>query len=107
MSKTPPIDDGIILRGRVRRNAELSQAELNCVHSCVFTRFGLDTATRREQDQFRSLFPKEVEAWAKASISNGDIVHATDSVEEDRLDRRDATFVRVRKFSCRGQIPWS
>jgi len=50
-----------------------------------------------ERERFRRLFPKEVETWSKVTISNGDKVHAADSAEEDLLDHRDATFVRVRK----------
>jgi len=54
--------------------------------------------TNKQQERFRATFPKEVEVWAKVTVSNGDKVHAADSVDEDLLDRRDATFVWVIKF---------
>jgi hypothetical protein len=86
------------LHGRVRHKVKLLQAELNCIYSCLFTRYGLDAGTDDQQERFRTHFPKEVEAWAKVTISNGDKVHAADSADEDLLDSRDATFVRVRKL---------
>jgi hypothetical protein len=92
------VDKGITLHSRVGHKIKLSQAELNRVYSCLFTRYGLNTGTDEQQERFRTRFPKEVEAWAKVTISNGDKVHAADSVDEDLLDRRDATFVRVRKL---------
>jgi hypothetical protein len=64
----------------------------------LFTRYGLDTGTEWQQEHFQSLFPKEVEVWAKATISNGDKVHAAALVEEDLQGHRDATFVRVSKL---------
>jgi len=94
---TPFIDRGIILHGRVGHKITQSQAILNCIYSCLFTRYGLDTGTEEGQERFRTLFPKEVEVWAKATVSNGDKVHTADSVEEGLLGRRDATFIRVRK----------
>ena len=39
-----------------------------------------------------------MEVWAKVTVSNGDKVHAADLVDEDLLDRWDATFVQVIKF---------
>lgn len=54
--------------------------------------------TDEQRERFRSLFPKEVEVWTKATVSNGDKVHAAAFVEEDSQDRRDATFVRVSKI---------
>ena len=91
-------DEGITLRSRVGQKIKLSQAVLSCIYSCLFTQYGLDTGTEEEQERFRILFPKEVEVWAKATVSNGDKVHAADSIDEDLPDRRDATFVRVRMF---------
>ena len=41
------------------------------------------TGTEEQQQQFRTLFPKEVEVWGKATVSNGDKVHAADSIDED------------------------
>lgn len=91
-------DEGIILYSRVGRKAKQTQTVLGCIYSCLFTRYGLDTGTEKERERFRTLFPKELEVWAKATVSNGDKVHAADSVDEDLPDRRDATFVRVRKL---------
>ena len=54
--------------------------------------------TDGQRGQFRALFPKEVETWAKVTISNGDKIHAADTVEEDLPDHQDATFVQVRKL---------
>jgi len=73
--------------GAIANFAISTQAELNCVHSCLFTRFGLDVETRGEQEHFRRLFPKGVEVWSKVTVSNGDKVHAADSAKEDLLDR--------------------
>ncbi|KAF9792305.1 hypothetical protein BJ322DRAFT_1016127 [Thelephora terrestris] len=85
---------GITLHGRIRHKIKLSQPTRNSVYSCLFTRYGLDTGTEWQQEHFQSLFPKEVEVWAKATISNADKVHAAALVEEDLQDHRDATFVR-------------
>ena len=91
-------DEGITLRSCVGQKIKLLQAVLSCIYSCLFTQYGLDTGTEEEQERFWILFPKEVEVWAKATISNSDKVHAVDSVDEDLPDRRDATFVQVRMF---------
>lgn len=92
-------DEGIILHGRVGSKIRQVQAVLDCMYSCLFTRYGLDTGTAEEQDGFCTLFPKEVEVWTKVTVSNGDKIHAADSIDEDLPDRRDATFVRVSKLS--------
>lgn len=95
----PFSDEGINLHGRVGCDVRQTQAVLDCIYSCLFTQYGLDTGTEEQQQQFRTLFPKEVEVWGKVTVSNGDKVHAADSINEDLPDRRDATFVRVRKLN--------
>ena len=54
-------DKGIILHGQVGDRIKPVQAVLDCIYSCLFTRYGLDIGTEEEQKRFRTLFPKEVE----------------------------------------------
>ena len=83
----PFSDEGINLHGRVGCDVRQTQAVLDCIYSCLFTQYGLDTGTEEQQQQFRTLFPKEVEVWGKVTVSNGDKVHAADSIDEDLPDR--------------------
>ena len=89
-------DQGIILHTWVGDKTNQTETMLHCIYPYLFTRYGLDTGTEEERKTFRALFPKEIEAWAKVTISNGDRIHASDYIK-DILDRRDATFIRVRK----------
>lgn len=93
---TPFLDEGLVLHTRVGGRANQTEAVLHSIYPYLFTRYGLDTGTEEERKTFRTLFPKEVETWAKVTISNGDKIYAADFIK-DPQDRRDATFVRVRK----------
>ena len=93
---SPFLDQGIILHTRVGGKTNKTEAAPHCIYPYLFTRYRLDTGTEEERRTFRDLFPKEVEVWAKVTVSNGDKIYAADFVK-DLPDRQDATFVRVRR----------
>jgi hypothetical protein len=60
---------------------------------------GLATRFSVEPKVARKFLPETVEQWGKLRrLEGGDIMHAHDIVRE-RMDGRDASFVRVRKLS--------